>query len=277
MLQDLLEAEHAVRLRAAPLGCVDGAFLKCRQNVTAAHGNRGNTDVLVGLARDARRCPEAVLAEVVHRHDRLFEPAKGLGADRLQHEAFHVDAHFGPELVIKLFAATVLEPRQERDVIDTNTSASNGRTEQHRCRVLARPVVRPGKSAFDQTAVNRVQRLFHANDRARRQDLELDRAIGQGSHVIGELLQHEDFIGLGRDHRLYADNRFGICHGRRQHGRPHRRCSGDLLESITHFHPPRVGKLVIVWRVRDRFRPSRPAVLILSCARTLARRRGLAQ
>ena len=59
VLKDLIEAEGQVRFGAAPFGGVDDAFLQRRQNVAAAHGNRGNTDVLIGLAGNSRRRAEA--------------------------------------------------------------------------------------------------------------------------------------------------------------------------------------------------------------------------
>ena len=66
VLKHLVETEIHVRLRATPLGGINGAFFQCRQDITATHGNRGNTNVLIGLARQTWRCAEAVLAEILH-------------------------------------------------------------------------------------------------------------------------------------------------------------------------------------------------------------------
>ena len=84
VLQDLLETKHAVRLRAAPFGGVDRAFLQRRQDVAATHGNSGHADVVIGLAGDARRGAETIYTEVGHALDRLLEPAERFRADRLQ-------------------------------------------------------------------------------------------------------------------------------------------------------------------------------------------------
>ena len=51
VLQDFLEAEDRVRLRAAPFSRVDRAFFKCWQDVAAAHCNRRNADVAVSWTR----------------------------------------------------------------------------------------------------------------------------------------------------------------------------------------------------------------------------------
>ena len=64
VLQDFLEAEDRVRLRAAPFSRVDRAFFKCWQDVAAAHCNRGNADVAVSFANHAWRRAETQLAEV---------------------------------------------------------------------------------------------------------------------------------------------------------------------------------------------------------------------
>ena len=45
-------------------GCVDGAFLECRQDIAAAHCDRWNTYFCVCGTNHARRCTEAQLTEV---------------------------------------------------------------------------------------------------------------------------------------------------------------------------------------------------------------------
>ena len=219
VLQHLLEPEHAVGLRAAPLGGVDGALLQRRQDVPAAHGHRGDADVLVGLAGNAGRGAEAVLAEVVHRVDRLLEPAQRFRPDRLQHEALDVDAHLLPELVVELLAAAVQEPRHERDVVDPDPGSGDGRSEQHGGGMLARPVVGPGEAALDQPGIDGVQGFLDTDHGAGRQDFDLELAVGQRADVRGELVEHVHFVGLGRNHRLHPDLHFGDCRGGGDHRR----------------------------------------------------------
>ena len=85
-------------------------FFQSRQDVTTAHCNGWNADFCVSCTNHARRRAEAHLAEVIHGFDWLWEPTKGLWTNWLQHEAFDVHAHFVPQTVVQLFAATELEP-----------------------------------------------------------------------------------------------------------------------------------------------------------------------
>ena len=205
VLQHLLKTEHAVRLRAAPFGGVDRALFQRRQDVAAAHGDRGHANVVIGLARNARRRAEAVLPEVLHGRDRLLEPAERFRTDRLQHEALDVHAHLAPEALVKLLAAAILKPGKKGDVVDADTGAGHGRAEQHGRRMLAGPVMRPGEPAFDQPLVDRIKGLLNTNHGTRRQNLDLHLAIGQIGNILAKLVQHMNFIGLRRYHRLNTD------------------------------------------------------------------------
>ena len=212
VLQDFLEAEDGVRLGAAPFRRVDDALLERRQDVAATHGNGGNADVIIGLAGNARRRPETVFAEVVHALDGLLEPAKGFRADRLQHQTFDVHAHLYPKFLVELAATAVHVPGNPGDVVDADAGASHRRTEEHGGRVVAGPVMGPGESALDQTLIDSLQGFLHADHGAGRQDLDVDLAVGQCAHVIGKVVEHGDFVSLGRYHRLHA-NLYRLCNG----------------------------------------------------------------
>ena len=218
VLQHFLKAEHAVRFRAAPLGGVDHAFFQRRQNVAAAHRHRGDADVLVGLPRNSRRSAEAVFAEVVHALDRLFEPAKRLRSDRLQHQALDVHAHLVPQLVIQRATAAVHVPGEEGDVVNADAGAGDRRAEQHCGRMFARPVMRPGEAGLHQAFVHRVENVAPADNRAVGQDLDFHLAVGQRRDIRREVFDHDDFIRFGRQHRLHADGGLG-------EGVPRRECA----------------------------------------------------
>ena len=194
VLQNFLEAKDRVRLRAAPFSRIDCAFFKCWQDVTTAHRNSWNTDVCVRRTHHARRCTETHLTEVIHRLDRLREPAQCFRTHRLQHETFDVHAHFAPQTVIKFFTTAKLEPAKERDVVHANTGTRNGSTKEVRRNVLAAPVVCPRKARFDKARVNRVHDVTRANNSAGRQHFDLHRTTGKLVDVFGEFLQHEYFV-----------------------------------------------------------------------------------
>ena len=71
--------------------------------------------------------------------------------------------------------------------------------------MIAGPIVRPREAAFDQSLVNGFQRFFDADDRTGRQHFYCHVAISQRADVGGEILEHDDFIGFRRDHRLHTD------------------------------------------------------------------------
>ncbi len=213
VLEHLLEAEHAVGLRAAPLGGVDHPLLEGGEDVTSAHGHRRDADVLVGLTRDPGGRAEAVLAEVLHAVDGLLEPPQRLGADRLQHQALDVHAHLFPELVVELLAAAVQEPGHEGDVVDADAGTGHRRAEQHRGRVVAGPVMGPGEAALDQALVDRVEGLLDADHGAGGQHLDLHLVVGERADVGAEIVEHRHLIRLRRNYRLHADLDLGR-HGR---------------------------------------------------------------
>ncbi len=76
--------------------------------------------------------------------------------------------------------------------------------------MLARPIVRPSEPAFDQPLVDRIERFLHADDRSGRQNLDLQRSVGQCADILAELIQHEHFIGLCRNNRLHPNGRLSL-------------------------------------------------------------------
>ena len=85
----------------------------------------------------------------------------------MQHETFDVHAHFIPQAVIQLLATAVLEPAQERDVIETYTGTRNRRAEQVSRNVLATPIVCPGKTTFNEPRVDGINDVSWADDAMR--------------------------------------------------------------------------------------------------------------
>ena len=81
--------------------------------------------------------------------------------------------------------------------------------EEHGRRMLAGPVVGPGEAAFDEALVDRIEGLPHADHGARRQHFDRHLAVGEGPHVVGERIEHDDFVRLRRDHRLHTDPGLG--------------------------------------------------------------------
>ncbi len=102
------------------------------------------------------------------------------------------------------------------------TCACDRRAEQHGGRMLAGPVVGPGEAALDQPLVDRVQGFLDADHGARRQDLDGHFTVGEITDVFGKVVQHEHFVGLGRNNRLHPDvDRLS------QRRRCHQRAGGD--------------------------------------------------
>src|SRR5690606_6847738 len=129
--------------------------------------NRSNADVAIDLAGDAGRRAEAELAEVRHILDGVLEPAESFRSDRLEHEAFDVDLHLFPQLVIELLAAAVLVPREPGEIVEAEAGSGCWRAEQ-RCRgMLAGPIVRPGEAAFDKALVDGIERVVDSDHCAR--------------------------------------------------------------------------------------------------------------
>jgi hypothetical protein len=137
---------------------------------------------------------EAHLTEVIHRLDRLWEPTQRLRAYWLQHESLDVYAHFIPQAVIQLFAAAVLEPAQERHVIETDTGTRNRRAEQVRRNVLTTPIMCPGEATFNKPRVDRIYDVSRSNNSACWQNFDGERPVSQRCDVFTELLQHNDFV-----------------------------------------------------------------------------------
>ena len=188
MLKHFLETENTIGFGAAPLGRIDRAGFQGWQDITTTHGDRRNTNVLVALPRDSWRSAEAIFTKIIHTVDGLLEPAQCFRADRLQHQAFNVHAHLGPQLVIQGFATTIHVPGDPGNVVDAQTRARGGGAKQHCGRVITRPIMCPRETAFNQAFVHRFKCLFNSNNCARGKHFDINFAVGKGPNVVRKVV-----------------------------------------------------------------------------------------
>jgi hypothetical protein len=177
-----------------------------------------------------------------------LEPAERFRADRLQHEAFDVDAHFIPQLGHRVpCRRRYWNQDQERDVVEADTGPRDWRRAEEGCgRVLAAPVVGPCEAAFDQTGLSTASSVSldaPTTAPAGRTSMVSGATLVSASNVIAaNSLSMVTSSAVSEQHRLHPDgNR--LCIGDLRHNKccckqRCRRYSFRHLVENGHVSPP---------------------------------------
>src|SRR5262249_49081348 len=107
ILDDFVEAELLVVIRADPFGCIDSAFFQGRIDIAARDLLGNGAELGKGLASPSTD-PHLETAEVLNGVDLLAEPAAHLSAGVTTGDA--VQTEFLAEVIEHVLAAVILEP-----------------------------------------------------------------------------------------------------------------------------------------------------------------------
>ena len=163
VLPDVVEAQAQVLDAADPLGAVDHAALRRRDDLAAGHVDRGHAHALPDLGGHAGLAALHAL-EVGEVLDRALEPAEGLRARRQDRDPVHVELELLLEqLVAQVDAAAVVHPAERIDHVHAE-GAAGAAGAQDRGLVLADPVARPGVRAVEHFLVGGVEHFERRHD-----------------------------------------------------------------------------------------------------------------
>jgi hypothetical protein len=128
----------------------------------------------------------------------LKSSSERIRAHRLDHERLDVHLqHVLVQLAVQRVAAALHQPGHVRDLVHAGAGAGRRVGEQCCRRVLARPVVGPGKARIDHALVDGVEHLEGVDHGAVGQHLELHAAVGHLVHAFGKAL-HQVEVDAGR-------------------------------------------------------------------------------
>ncbi len=220
VLGHVLRAEAAVRGRVVELERVDDAALHRRHDLAAGKLGDRHAHLLEKVGGKAHGAVLEALqvGDGVHL---VLEPAEGLGRHREADEAVDVEAQdvLG-QLAVELLAAALVEPAEHRGGVAAEDRAG---AEERGGLVLAVPVDRHRVRRVEHAVVHGVHHLEGADDRAGRQQVDVEAAarhlLDTRGVLAGEV--HPDVGGRPRRLHLHDERRL----------REHRRCGKHASRS----------------------------------------------
>ena len=236
ILPDVVETQAQVLHAAHPLGAVDHAALRRRDDLAAGHVDGGHAHALEHL-RGHAGLPALHALEVGEVLDRPLEPAEGLRPGRQDRQPVDVELELLlEELVAQVVAAAVVHPAHRVDHVHAEGPAGAAGAQDRRL-VLADPVARPGVRTVDHLLVRGVEHFERRHHLSGRHGVDLQRAIGELADTldeIGEVLVEREASRPGGLHfqidRLLRLRRAARCGQRRRRDK--------RFKELPHGDPP---------------------------------------